>query len=135
MREDIKIGATFPDYELPDENDIPRKLSTLQGGDFPMILTLLRGYFCPKDRQQVQQLVAFYPQCVVGYTRLVTITMDTLLQLNEFRQGEGAHWPFLHDEDGTVRDDLDIEEYTDTKHRPMIPYTFVLEPELKIYKI
>ncbi len=42
---------------------------------------------------------------------------------------------FLYDEEGIVKDDLNIEEYTDTKHLPMIPYTFVLEPELKIFKI
>ena len=30
MRDDIKIGATFPDYELPDHADTPRKLSLLQ---------------------------------------------------------------------------------------------------------
>ena len=28
MRDDIKIGASFPDYELPDHADTPRKLSS-----------------------------------------------------------------------------------------------------------
>jgi hypothetical protein len=30
---------------------------------------------------------------------------------------------------------LDIAEYTDPDHNPMIPYTLVLEPGLKIFKI
>jgi peroxiredoxin len=68
MREDIKIGATFPDYELPDHTDTPRKLSFLQGND-PMVLTLNRSVFCPKDRQQLIGLAAFYPQICVGYAR------------------------------------------------------------------
>ena len=42
MRDDIKIGATFPDYELPDHTDTPRKLSFLQGND-PMVVTLNRS--------------------------------------------------------------------------------------------
>jgi len=34
-----------------------------------------------------------------------------------------------------VQKDLDIAEYTDLHHNPMIPHTFVLEPGLVIYKI
>ena len=39
MRSDIIPGGTFPDDELPDHTDVPRKLSELQGED-PLILTL-----------------------------------------------------------------------------------------------
>ncbi|HEX6966591.1 MAG TPA: redoxin domain-containing protein [Gemmatimonadaceae bacterium] len=135
MRPDITPGATFPDYELPDETDTLRRLSVLQGDD-PMILTLHRGFYCPKDRQQLQQLVAFAPQCVVAYTRLVSITTDdTVLELNELRMGVGADWPFLYDTDRVIAKDLGIEEYTDQKHHPMIPYTFILAPGLEIARI
>lgn len=58
-----------------------------------------------------------------------------MLQLNELRLGLGVDWTFLHDEQRTVQQDLDIQEYTDSSHNPMIPYTFVLEPGLKIFKI
>jgi hypothetical protein len=34
-----------------------------------------------------------------------------------------------------VQKDLDIAEYTDPTHNPMIPHTLVLEPGLIIYKI
>ena len=34
-----------------------------------------------------------------------------------------------------VQKDLDIAEYTDPQHRPMIPHTLVLEPGLRVYKI
>jgi hypothetical protein len=50
MRSDIAPGATFPDYELPDHTSVPRKLSELQGDD-PLILTLARGHYCPKEHQ------------------------------------------------------------------------------------
>ncbi len=56
MRADIVEGATLPDYELPDHTNMPRSLSLLLGDD-PMILTLNWGVYCPKDRQQVMQLV------------------------------------------------------------------------------
>ena len=31
MRSDIAPGATFPDYELPDHENLPRKLSEIGG--------------------------------------------------------------------------------------------------------
>ena len=34
-----------------------------------------------------------------------------------------------------MQKDLDIAEYTDPQHDPMIPYTLVLEPALKVYKV
>jgi peroxiredoxin len=134
MRSDIVEGAAFPDYELPDHTDTPRSLSLLQGND-PMILTLNRGVYCPKDRQQLLQLVEFNKQLAVGFVRLVTITTDNLILSNDLRLGVGADWPFLHDTKRVVQQDLSIAEYTDPHNNPMIPHTFVLEPGLKIYKI
>ena len=40
MRPDIAPGGTFPDYELPDHANVPRRLSELQGDD-PLILPLV----------------------------------------------------------------------------------------------
>jgi peroxiredoxin len=51
MRSDIAPGGTFPDYELPDHENVSRKLSEIQGDD-PLILTLARGNYCPKEHQQ-----------------------------------------------------------------------------------
>ena len=82
MRADIKVGGTFPDYELTDHTGQRRKLSELQGDD-PMILVLSRGHYCPKDRRQLRNMVEFYPELKVGYSKIVTISTDNLLQTNE----------------------------------------------------
>ena len=134
MRADIVPGAVFPDYELTDHTGKRRKLSDLQGPD-PMILVLSRGAFCPKDRRQAEGLVQLHREMEVGYCRLVTISTDNLMTTNEYRTGVGAHWPFLSDAGRTVQKDLDIAEYTDTEHNPMIPHTIALEPGLIVYKI
>ena len=134
MREDIRAGATFPDYELPDHTGTRRRLSELQGG-YPMILVLSRGHYCPKDRRQLRHLVDFYPELEVGYTRIALISTDTVLQSHEHRAGLGAQWPFLADPGRIVQKDLDIQEYTDPHHDPMIPHTLVLKPGLEIFKI
>jgi peroxiredoxin len=134
MRSDIVPGAIFPDYELPDHAAKRQKLSQLQGPD-PMILILSRGGFCPKDRRQHEGLVQLHRELEVGYCRMVTISTDNITATNEFRKGLDAHWPFLSDDGRTVQKDLDIAEYTDPLHNPMIPHTIVLEPGLVVYKV
>jgi peroxiredoxin len=134
VRSDIVPGGVFPDYELPDHTDTLVRLSELQRDD-PMILTLARGHYCPKEHQQHLQLAAFYPQIAVAYTQIVTISTDDHHTTQEFRASVGAQWPFLSDPDRTVQRDLQIQEYTDPGHNPMIPYTLVLKPGLIIHSI
>ena len=134
MRPDLVPGAVFPDYELPDQTSKHRKLSELQEED-PMIVVLSRGGYCPRDRRQAEGLLALHREMEVGYCQLVTISTDNLTETNEYRKGVGAHWTFLSDAGRRVQKDLDIAEYTDTIHNPMVPHTIVLEPKLIIYKI
>ena len=134
MRSDIIPGAVFPDYELSDHAGKRRKLSASQGPD-PMVLILGRGSYCPKDRRQHEGLVQLHRELEVAYCRLVTITTDNITDTNEFRTGVDAHWPFLSDPRRVVQKDLDIAEYTDPAHNPMIPHTLMLEPGLIIYTI
>lgn len=134
MRSDIKPGAKFPDYVLPDHTKVPRRLSDLQS-DQTMVVVLTRGAFCPKDRWHHRELVRFYPQLVVGFTHIVTITTDDWHTANNMRQQLDAPWPFLLDEERQVQRDLDIKEYTDTEHDIMIPHTLVLKPDLIVHKV
>jgi peroxiredoxin len=134
MRSDIVPGAVFPDYALPDHTDTVRTLSELQGDD-PMILTLARGHYCPKEHQQHLELAAFQPKIAVAYTKIATIVTDEHHTLQEFRDSVGANWTFLSDPGRIVQKDLDIQEYTDPEHDPMIPHTLVLEPGLIVQSI
>ena len=118
MRSDMVPGATFPDYELPDHTRKLQRLSELQGED-PLILTLARGHYCPKEHQQHLELAAFYPKIAVAYTQIVTIATDDHHTLQEFRASVGAQWTFL----------------SDPEHNPMIPYTLVLKPGLVVHSV
>jgi hypothetical protein len=80
-------------------------------------------------------LVDSWPDFKAAYTRIVVISTDNQLETNEFRDSLGAEFPFLSDPDRNIQKDLDIQEYTDPVHNPMIPHTFVLEPGLRISKI
>lgn len=134
MRRDIIPGAKFPDYELPDQAGKLRHLSELQGDD-PTALVLARGGFCPKEHLQHLWMADMESEVKVGYCRFITISTDSALASMEWQQRLGAHWPFLSDEERLVQKDLEIREYTDPQHNPMIPHTILLEPELIVHKI
>jgi peroxiredoxin len=134
MRADIVPGGIFPDYELTDHEKKRRRLSELQGHD-PLILVLSRGHYCPKDHQQHLRLVEFQSELAVAYTRIVTISTDNIVSTREFRTSVGATWTFLSDAGRKVQKDLDIKEYTDPVHDPMVPHTFVLKPGLVIHSV
>jgi peroxiredoxin len=134
MRPDIHDGAEFPNYELTDHDGNLRSIAELQGAN-PMVLHLSRGGYDPKEHRYLRKLEDAYPDFRVGYTRIVVISTDNQLDTNEFRDSLGAEWPFLADPERVVQRDLDIQEYTDPVHDPMIPHTFVLEPGLRIFKI
>ena len=110
------------------------RFSELQGRD-PLILTLARGNYCPKEHQQHLELAANYPKVAVAYTQIVTIATDDHHTLQEFRASVGAQWTFLSDPGRTVQQDLDIAEYTDPDHNPMIPHTLVLKPGLVVHSV
>jgi nitronate monooxygenase len=109
-------------------------LSEIQGGD-PLVLTLARGNYCPKEHEQHLELAANYPKIAVAYTQVVTISTDDHHSSQEFRASVGAPWAFLSDPGRTVQKDLDIQEFTDPEHDPMIPHTLVLKPGLVIHSI
>jgi peroxiredoxin len=80
-------------------------------------------------------MAASYPKIAVSYTQIVTISTDSILETNEFRASVGAQWTFLSDAGRHVQKDLDIQEYTDPHHNPMIPHTLVLRPGLVIHSV
>jgi peroxiredoxin len=134
MRADITPGARFPDFELPDHTGQPRRLSEIASGQ-PMIVVLSRGNFCPKDQVQHRLLADFQQELDVSYTKIVTISTDSVAQSRVFRSTVKAQWPFLSDEERAVQQDLDIQEYTDSTHDPLIPHVVVLDSDLVVRKV
>jgi peroxiredoxin len=134
MRPDFGPGAVLPDFQLPDQDGVPRRLSELQGDD-PLVLCLGRGEHCPRERQHQRELVKFHEWCAVGFTGLVTVLPNDLHDVDRLRISTGAYWPYLADTDLEVQTTLDIREYTDPHHAANIPHTLVLAPGLVIDKI
>jgi peroxiredoxin len=133
MHPHLSPGRTFPDFALPDHCRTEQRLSALQGDD-PMLVVLIRGCCCPRDREQLKDLTRFHGQ-LIGHCQLVVITTDDWLATNQLRQELGAHYPFLYDEGRRVRDELAIAERSDGEHQPMIPHTVLLAPVLQIRRV
>jgi peroxiredoxin len=134
MRPDIVPGATFPDFELPDQDGVPRRLSALQGDD-ALVLLLGRGEHCPRERQHQRELVKLHEWCAVAFTQLVTVLPNDLHDVGKLRSSTGAYWPHLADADLELQTALDIREYTDAHHPATVPHTVVLAPGLIVDKI
>ena len=134
MSRNLVPGATFPDFELPDDAGVMHRLSDLQGDD-AMVLMLGRGEHCPRERQHQREMVRFSEWCPVAFTQLVTVLPNDLHDTNKMRIATGAFWPYLSDGDLEVQRELEIEEYTDTHHAATVPHTLVLAPGLVIEKV
>ena len=78
---------------------------------------------------------ANYPKIAVAYTQVATIATDDHHTLQEFRASVGAQGPLPSDPGRTAQKDLDIQEYTDPEHNPMVPHTMVLKPGLVVHSV
>jgi peroxiredoxin len=130
----IKVGATLPDFELPDENGVLHRLSELQGDDV-MVLLLGRGEHCPRERQHQREMLKFHEWSSVAFTQLVTLLPNDLHDVFKLKISTGAHWTFLADTDLEVQSVLDIREYTDPVHPANVPHTLILSPGLKVENV
>jgi cold shock CspA family protein/peroxiredoxin len=147
MTPSLRAGDAFPDFELPDHRKQPRRLSGYTrpsplderlGFDdgYPLILVFGRGFFCPRDGEQMRGLVRFQSELAVNYCKLVTVSADPPMVGAAFRKGLGAEWPFLSDEGRKVIRSLDLLDETEGEYAGVSrPFTFVLRPDLSIHRI
>jgi cold shock CspA family protein/peroxiredoxin len=147
MTTTLQIGDTFPDFELPDHTKRPRRLSQFTRPSlldeklgftdgYPLILVFGRGFFCPRDQEQMRQLVRFQSELAVNYCKLVTVSTDPPMVQAAFRAGLGANWPFLSDEEREVIERINILDESEGEYAYTAqPYTFVLRPNLTIHRV
>ena len=147
MTTNLRVNDQFPDIALPNhQNELTRlshftkpslldtHLEFLDG--YPLILVFFRGFFCPRDQQQMRQFVEFQHELRVNYGKLVAVSADPPLVQAAFRAGLGAQWTFLSDEQRTSIKQINILDETEGEYAYHAqPYTFVLRPDLRIHAI
>jgi len=144
---DLKVGDGFPDFTLPDHRGSPKALSGFMKPSpmdekmgfldgYPLILVFSRGFFCPRDGEQMRGLVGFQNELKVNYGKLVVVSADPSMVSAAFRTGLGADWPFLCDEKREVIKRIGILDETEGEYAYRSrPFTFVLRPDLTIHEI
>ncbi len=147
MTTNLQVNDQFPDIELPNhQNELtrlsqftrPSLLDTHLGflDGYPLILVFYRGFFCPRDQQQMRQLVEFQHELAVNFGKLVAVSADPPLVQAAFRAGLGAQWTFLSDEQRALIKQINILDETEGEYAYRAqPYTFVLRADLHIVKI
>lgn len=147
MTVNLRVGDKFPDFQLPSHCEEATQLSQLTQPStmdkhlgffdgYPLIVVFYRGFFCPRDRQQMLQLLQFQDELRVNYCQLVSISVDSPMVQAAFRAGLGAQWIFLSDQKREAIAQLNILDETEGEYANCAqPYTFVLRPDLTIHKI
>ncbi|HEX9373527.1 MAG TPA: redoxin domain-containing protein [Roseiflexaceae bacterium] len=147
MPTSLRVGDRFPDVELPDHERRPARLSQLTRpglldqklgfpDGYPLILVFYRGFFCPRDQQQMRLLVQFQSELAVNYCKLAAVSADPPMVQAAFRAGLGAQWAFLSDERRRLIEQIGILDATEGEYAYRArPFTFVLRPDLTIHSI
>ena len=147
MTTNLRTGDRFPDVELPSHEGKPLRLSQLTRpglldqklgflDGYPLILVFYRGFFCPRDQQQMRLLVQFQSELAVNYAKLAAASADEPLVQAAFRAGLGAQWTFLSDAERRLITQIGILDTTEGEYADRAqPYTFVLRPDLTIHRI
>src|SRR2546427_384377 len=147
MTTNLQVNDQFPDIALPNQQNeltrlshftkpslLDKHLGYMDG--YPLILVFFRGFFCPRDQQQMRQFVEFQHELRVNYAKLVAVSADPPLVQAAFRAGLGAQWTFLSDEQRIVIKQINILDETEGEYAYRAqPYTFVLRPDLRIHAI
>ncbi|MBL7488341.1 peroxiredoxin [Frankia sp. AgB1.9] len=108
----MRVGDTAPDFELPDETNTPRKLSTLLA-DGPVVLffypaAMTKG--CTAESCHFRDLAAEFAKA--GAQR-IGISTDTVAKQKEFSDKHSFDYPLLSDADGTVSKEFGVKRSLD----------------------
>ncbi|MCW2621849.1 MAG: bcp [Frankiales bacterium] len=104
----LSTGDTAPDFELPDENGTPQRLSTLLAGG-PVVLFFYPAAMtsgCTKESCHFRDLAAEF--AAAGAQR-VGISKDPVARQKEFSTLHGFDYPLLSDEEQTVAEAFGVK--------------------------
>ncbi len=128
----VKKGAVIADFELPDENGTPRRLSEfLEKG--PVVLFFYPAamtYGCTKESCHFRDLKAEFDE--VGAQR-VGISADKVDKQKQFSEKHSFDFPLLSDADGKVATELGVR-----RSLAMLPNrrtTFVIDTDRTVLDV
>jgi thioredoxin-dependent peroxiredoxin len=128
----MQKGDVVPDFELPDQDGTPRKLSDLLASG-PVVLFFYPAamtYGCTKESCHFRDLSAEF--AAVGAQR-IGISADPVQKQKQFDQKESLGFPLLSDADRTVATQLGAKR--GTKYMPNKRITFVIDTDRRLLDV
>jgi peroxiredoxin len=128
----VRSGDTAPDFELPDETGMPRRLSELLA-DGPVVLFFYPAAMttgCTQESCHFRDLAGEFAE--VGAQR-VGISADAVEKQHEFASRHSLGYPLLSDPDRTVAAEFGVK-----RGLPMLPNrraTFVIDTDRRILEV
>ncbi len=126
-------GDAVADFELPDEDGVPRKLSELAANG-PVVLFFYPAamtYGCTIESCHFRDMKAEFE--AVGAQR-VGISADQVEKQKRFSEKHAFDYPLLADPDGVVATQFGVRRKF-TKLTPTKRATFVIGPDLRIIDV
>jgi peroxiredoxin Q/BCP len=127
----IAEGAQAPDFELPDQDGRPVRLSTMLR-DGPVVLFWYPAAMtpgCTAEGCHFRDLATEFKEA--GVQRL-GISTDPVAKQKEFAESNAFDFPLLSDEDGTVARSLGVKRRFVT---PVKRVTFVIDRDRTIRRV
>ncbi|MGH3743301.1 MAG: peroxiredoxin [Mycobacteriales bacterium] len=128
----MKVGDTVPDFELPDQDGTPRRLSTMLA-DGPVVLFFYPAAMttgCTKESCHFRDMKAEYEQA--GAQR-VGISTDPVDRQKLFSDTHRFDYPLLSDESGEVATTFGVKRSgLLAKAAPVKRRTFVIGRDAKV---
>jgi thioredoxin-dependent peroxiredoxin len=129
----MQKGDLAPDFELPDEDGTPRKLSDLAANG-PVVLFFYPAAMtpgCTAESCHFRDLKAEFD--AVG-AQLVGISADQVEKQKRFSDKHSFDYPLLSDPDGAVATQFGVRRRF-TMISPTKRTTFVIGPDLRIMEV
>jgi peroxiredoxin Q/BCP len=129
----MEKGDLVEDFELPDENGTPRRLSELAAGR-PVVLFFYPAAMtpgCTAESCHFRDMKAEFD--AVGAQR-VGISADQVAKQKQFSDKHSFDYPLLSDPDGAVATAFGVRRRF-TKLSPTKRATFVIGPDLRVIEV
>lgn len=132
----LPSGAPAPDFTLPDENGVPRRLSDFRGR--PLVL-----YFYPKDDTPgcTVEACSFrddYAEYLQADVLVLGISPDSPASHARFKQKHRLPFSLLADEDHKVCEQYGVwgkKQFMGRNHEGVLRTTFVIDRQGQIAKV
>jgi thioredoxin-dependent peroxiredoxin len=124
----MDAGDAVPDFELPDQNGVPRRLSTLLK-DGPVVLFFYPAAMtsgCTAETCHFRDLAAEF--AAAGAQR-IGISPDTVDKQQQFAQKHSFDFPLLADSDRRVAETFGVKRL---RFSPVKRSTFVIGTDQKV---